>query len=118
MGERCYTFESMKHYLGELEELVLLTVAVLGREAYGVSIQKEIESRSDRRITIGGLHSTITRLEEKGLLKSWTGGATAERGGRSKRYYEITSPGRRAVAETKGLRDALWNESGIKLATK
>ncbi|HTF16442.1 MAG TPA: PadR family transcriptional regulator [Chryseolinea sp.] len=108
----------MKHYIGELEELVLLTVAVLGQEAYGVSIQREIESRSSRRITIGGLHSSITRLEEKGLLKSWVGGATAERGGRSKRYYEITSLGRKAVAETKRLRDGLWSESGIKLAIK
>lgn len=108
----------MKHYLGELEELVLLTVAVLGTEAYGVSIQKEIEARSDRRVTIGGLHSTITRLEEKGYLKSWVGGATAERGGRSKRYYQITSLGAKAVGEAKALRDALWNESGINLATK
>jgi PadR family transcriptional regulator, regulatory protein PadR len=108
----------MKQYLGELEELVLLTVAVLGQEAYGVSIQKEIASRSNRRITIGGLHSTITRLEEKGFLKSWIGGATAERGGRSKRFYEITSLGRKAVSETKGLRDALWNESGLNLAVK
>ena len=108
----------MKHYLGELEELVLLTVAVLGSEAYGVSIQKEIEARSSRRITIGGLHSTITRLEEKGYLKSWVGGATAERGGRSKRFYEITSLGKKAAAEVKGLRDALWNESGINLAIK
>ncbi|MEJ1241782.1 PadR family transcriptional regulator [Chryseolinea sp. T2] len=108
----------MKHYLGELEELVLLTVAVLGQEAYGVSIQREIEARSDRRITIGGLHSTITRLEEKGLLKSWVGGATAERGGRSKRYYDITPLGKKAVAETRSLRDELWTESGIKLAIK
>ena len=108
----------MKPYLGELEELVLLTVAVLGSDAYGVSIQKEITVRSDRAITMGGLHSTIARLEEKGYLKSWVGGATAERGGRSKRYYEITAAGKKAVAETKHLRDALWLESGIKLAIK
>jgi len=108
----------MKHHIGELEELVLLTVAVLGQEAYGVSIQREIETRSNRRITIGGMHSTITRLEEKGLLKSWVGGATAERGGRSKRYYEITVPGKKALAQIKSLRDGLWNESGLNLAAK
>jgi DNA-binding PadR family transcriptional regulator len=51
-------------------------------------------------------------------LKSWVGGATAERGGRSKRYYEITPLGKKAVAETKVLRDELWSESGIKLAIK
>lgn len=106
----------MKAYLGEFEELVLLTIAVLGDDAYGVSIQKNIEERSNRSISIGALHSTITRLEEKGLLRSWVGGATKERGGRSKRYYEITQAGKSAVAETKSLRDELWDLSKIKLA--
>ncbi len=106
----------MKVYLGEFEELVLLTIAVLGDDAYGVAIQRNIEERSQRSISIGALHSTITRLEEKGLLKSWLGGATSERGGRSKRYYEITQAGKRAVAETKSLRDELWDLSKIKLA--
>lgn len=108
----------MKAYLGEFEELVLLTIATLGEEAYGVSIQQDIENRCNRSISIGALHSTITRLEEKGFLKSWVGGATQERGGRSKRYYEITQAGKKAVAETKSLRDELWSESKIKLAVK
>jgi PadR family transcriptional regulator PadR len=108
----------MKEYLGEFEELVLLTIAALGNEAYGVSIQKNIEERCNRSISIGALHSTITRLDEKGYLKSWVGGATKERGGRSKRYYEITQAGRKAVAETKTLRDELWDLSRIKLSPK
>ncbi len=108
----------MKEYLGEFEELVLLTIAVLGSEAYGVSIQREIEERCNRTVSIGALHSTITRLEEKGYLKSWMGGATKERGGRSKRYYEITQAGKKAVAETKNLRDELWDLSRINLALK
>lgn len=58
------------HYIGEFEELVLLTVAALREEAYGVSIQQDIETRCHRSISIGALHSTITRLEEKGYLKS------------------------------------------------
>jgi DNA-binding PadR family transcriptional regulator len=108
----------MKAYLGEFEELVLLTIVALGNEAYGVAIQQDIEKRCYRTISIGALHSTITRLEEKGLLKSWMGGATAERGGRSKRFYEITQAGRKAVTETKNLRDELWNLSRIKLSLK
>lgn len=108
----------MKAYLGEFEELVLLTIATLGEEAYGVSIQQDIENRCNRTISIGALHSTITRLEEKGFLKSWLGGATQERGGRSKRYYEITQAGKKAVAETKGLRDQLWDLSKVKLSVK
>jgi DNA-binding PadR family transcriptional regulator len=109
---------SMKTYLGEFEELVLLTIATLGEEAYGVTIQQSIETRSGRSISIGALHSTITRLEEKGFLKSWLGGATAERGGRSKRYYEITQAGKKAVSEAKTVRDELWSLSKIKLSTR
>lgn len=108
----------MKAYLGEFEELVLLTIATLGQEAYGVSIQQDLDSRCNRTISIGALHSTITRLEEKGFLKSWLGGATSERGGRSKRFYEITQAGKNAVAETKGMRDELWSLSKINLSVK
>jgi len=108
----------MKTYLGEFEELVLLTIASLGHDAYGVSIKQDIETRCNRSISIGALHSTITRLEEKGFLKSWLGGATQERGGRSKRYYEITQAGKKAVTETKSMRDELWTLSKIKLSAK
>jgi PadR family transcriptional regulator, regulatory protein PadR len=107
----------MNIYLGELEELVLLTVASLGDNAYGVSIQLELEERCKRSLSIGALHSTITRLVEKGLLKSWLGGATAERGGRSKRFYEVTTSGKSALAKVKSLRDELWDLSKIKLST-
>lgn len=106
----------MKNYLGEFEELVLLTIALLGDDAYGVSIQREIEARCKRGISIGALHATITRLEEKGFVKSWLGGATKERGGRSKRYYDVTQSGKRAVAQSKGLRDELWSLSKINLS--
>lgn len=113
-----YTIENpplMKTYLGELEELVLLTIVALGDQAYGVSIQQDLEQRCDRAITIGALHATIARLEEKGFLQSWMGGATAERGGRSKRFYEITQSGRKAVTEVKLLRDELWQLAKLKL---
>jgi PadR family transcriptional regulator PadR len=106
----------MKTYLGEFEELALLTIATLGDHAYGVSIQQDIETRCNRSISIGALHSTITRLEEKGFLKSWLGGATQERGGRSKRFYEITQAGKKAVAESKSLRDNLWSLSKVNLS--
>lgn len=108
----------MKAYLGEFEELVLLTIASLGDDAYGVSIQQDIETRCNRSISIGALHSTITRLEEKGFLKSWLGGATQARGGRSKRYYEITQAGKKAVTETKSMRDELWTLSKIELSVR
>ncbi|MGE0772848.1 MAG: PadR family transcriptional regulator [Cyclobacteriaceae bacterium] len=103
-------------YLGEFEELVLLTIAVLADEAYGVSIKEDIERRTTRQVSIGALHSTITRLEEKGFIKSWLGGATAERGGRRKRYFKLTGSGITALNKSKGLRDELWHLSKVKLA--
>jgi PadR family transcriptional regulator, regulatory protein PadR len=98
----------MKQYLGEFEELVLLTVASLFGDAYGVSIKEMIEQRTGRAISIGGLHSTITRLEEKGYLISNLGEPTQERGGRRKRLYQVTKSGKAALHEVKSLRDALW----------
>lgn len=98
-------------YLGEFEELVLLTVATLGKDAYGVSIKEDIETRTDRSISIGALHSTITRLEEKGFLQSWMGDPTQERGGRRKRFFELTQSGKVALHHTKDLRDSLWSLS-------
>src|SRR2546421_12849849 len=101
----------MKGYVGEFEELVLLAVANLYEKAYGISIKELIEERTDRTISIGALHSTITRLEEKGFLKSWLGEPTQERGGRRKRYFEVTHQGKVALHEIKSLREDLWKLS-------
>jgi PadR family transcriptional regulator, regulatory protein PadR len=101
----------MKGYLGEFEELVLLTVASLGEGAYGVSIKTDIESRAGRNISIGALHATISRLEEKGFLKSWLGDPTQERGGRRKRFFVVTHDGKVALHDIKSLRDELWSIS-------
>ena len=105
----------MKGYLGEFEELVLLVIATLGQDAYGVAIKERIEERANRRISIGALHATISRLEDKGFLTSYLGGATAERGGRRKRYFELTEEAKGALASMKSLRDELWSASQIKL---
>ena len=106
----------MKGYIGEFEELVLLTIASLSEDAYGVSIQENIEKIRNRSISIGALHSTITRLEEKGLIKSWLGEPTQERGGRRKRLFEITNQGKLSLHHVKDLRDELWKLSKAKLS--
>lgn len=105
----------MKGYLGEFEELVLLTIATLGDDAYGVAIKEDIETRTDRSLSIGALHSTITRLEEKGFIKSWLGEPTQERGGRRKRHFQLTNDGKVALHKMKELRDELWSLSKAKL---
>lgn len=103
----------MKGYLGEFEELVLLVIANLSDEAYGVAIKEMIELRANRSISIGALHSTISRLEEKGYLTSSLGGATTSRGGRRKRFFHLTSEAKTALAEMKALRDQLWDSSQV-----
>lgn len=80
--------------LGEFEILVLAALLRLGPDAYGVSIRQEIETRATRKVSVGALHATLTRLEAKGYVSSRVGEATSERGGRAKKYYQIEAEGR------------------------
>ncbi len=84
--------------LGEFEYLLLTAAARLGDEAYGAAIRRAIEEATGRRCSIGALYTTLDRLENKGLVKTWMGGATAERGGRAKRLVRVTSKGVKAAA--------------------
>lgn len=97
------------YHLGEFEEIVLLTVAILNGEAYGVSIAEEIESRLERNVSLGAVQIVLKRLETKGLLRSEFGEATNVRGGKRKRYYEITGAGKELLKQTKEQRTSLWN---------
>lgn len=95
-------------YLGELEELVLLMVALLNKEAYGVSIAEELKNQANRELSISAIHAVLHRLEEKGFVKSKMGGASAERGGRRKRLFTITAHGRLAVEDLRDTRNLIW----------
>lgn len=95
-------------YLGEFEEVVLLTVAVLYDEAYGVIITEELERQTGRSVSISAVHAALSRLEEKGFVNSRMGGATQERGGRRKRYFTVTVAGSRALREIHETRNQLW----------
>lgn len=97
-----------KYQLGEFEEVVMLTVGILYKEAYGVSIKKEIESRLNRKVSVGALQTALRRLEEKGYLKSSEGESTQERAGRPKRYFSITAYGKKAMEYTLQTRNELW----------
>ncbi len=98
-----------KTYLGEFEEIVMLTVAILKGDAYGIAIINEMEERLGRSVSIGSLQTVLRRLEEKGYLTSALGEATKVRGGKRKRYYEVTVAGQRILDETKDQRLSLWN---------
>ena len=83
--------------LGEFEQLVLLAVLRLGREAYGASVTLEIEAQSGREVSVAAVHTTLDRLEHKGLARSRLGEPTPQRGGKRKRHYEVTPAGVRAL---------------------
>ena len=95
-------------YLGEFEEVVLLMIAILDGQAYGVTVSQEIEQHTGRLVTFGAVHNTLIRLEEKGFVTSELGGATAERGGRRKRLFKVTALGKTALADIQQLRNKLW----------
>ena len=98
-----------KHHLGEFEEIVMLTVAILYKEAYGLAILDEIESQLGRSVSIGSLQTVLRRCEKKGYLISEFGEATPERGGKRKRFFYLTKYGQKVLQQTKDQRLGLWN---------
>jgi DNA-binding PadR family transcriptional regulator len=98
-----------KTKLGEFEELVLLTVATLQQEAYGVEIKRELEERLKHKLSVGSIQSALKRMEEKGFLTSEFGEATQKRGGKRKRIYATTSYAHKVLNEMKEIREGLWS---------
>jgi DNA-binding PadR family transcriptional regulator len=90
----------MPDYLGEFEQLVLLALARLGEDAYGVTIRQILLERAGRRVSFGAIYSTIRRLEAKGLVRSFKGQPEAFRGGRAKKHVAVTGRGRAALKAT------------------
>lgn len=98
----------MKNWdLGAFEEVVLMAIGILGEEAYGVSIKEELEKHTRKRPSVGALHSALYRLENKGYVHSYEAGATAERGGRRKRFYEITATGKEVLMKVHQMRTSM-----------
>jgi PadR family transcriptional regulator, regulatory protein PadR len=85
--------------IGEFEYLILTSAARLGDGAYGASIRSEIENATGRSCSIGALYTTLDRLEAKGLVKTWMGEPTPQRGGRSKRLVQVTAAGVKAASD-------------------
>lgn len=95
--------------LGEFEELVMLTIAALMEDAYSVAICDELSNHTGRSVRLGVVHSVLNRLEEKGLVESELGEPTRARGGKRKRFYKLTIPGKAALVRARSLRDQLWD---------
>lgn len=90
----------MGSYLGEFEYLVLLALARLGDEAYGVTIRQTLIDRTGRAPSFGAVYSTLRRMEDKGLVRSFMGDPEAVRGGRAKKFVSLTPQGRQALRES------------------
>ena len=97
-------------HIGEFEELVLLAVCSIDGEAYGVSLQEKLEDLLGRDVSIGAVYAALDRLERKGLVTSWVGDPTSQRGGRRKRHFEITAAGVATLKRVRTVRERIWRE--------
>ena len=99
-------------HLGEFEEIVLLTIVLLHDDAYSAAVVEELGQRLERPMSLGAVHRTMQRLEEKGLVHSRFGEATPERGGRRKRLFTLTAAGQQALQQARTIRNDLWAAIG------
>jgi DNA-binding PadR family transcriptional regulator len=102
-----------KRDLAEFEQLVLLALVRLGKEGYGMTVRRELESASGRSVTIGSVYATLERLEAKGYVTSWHGEPDPVRGGRARRNFEPTADGLVALARTRALMERMWDGVAI-----
>ena len=100
-------------FLGELDELVLLTTAVLHNDgAYGFSVVSEIEEKTGRKISLSAVHTVLYRLQDRGFVQSELGGVSNSRGGRRKRLFYVSKTGKQAITKIKHQREKYWQELG------
>jgi DNA-binding PadR family transcriptional regulator len=95
--------------MGEFEELTLLAVRALGDHTYAVPVQRFVEDATGRPVSMGAVYAALSRLEEKGFVKSAMGDATSRRGGKSKRLFEVTPLGFRVARDLHRMRERIWN---------
>ena len=100
---------SPRAHLGDLEELVLLSVLRLGSEAHGGAVREQLIEHADRKVSISTIYVTLMRLEEKGYVRSWKGEPTASRGGKARRMFELRPEGIAALETTRSIRDRMWS---------
>jgi PadR family transcriptional regulator PadR len=94
--------------LGEFEQIVLLAIAHVRDEAYGIPIVDEIERRTGRRVARAAVYVTLRRLEDKGFISSWIGEPTPERGGKGRRYVKLEPAGVKALREARRVAERMW----------
>ena len=98
--------------LGEFEEFTLLAVRALGDNTYAVPIQQYVEKATGRPVSVGSIYAALARLEEKGFVRSTMSEAVAQRGGKSKRVYAVTTTGLQTARDLHTVRERIWNAIG------
>ncbi len=96
-------------YLGEFEQMVLLSIMRLDADAYGLAVRDEMKEVTGRTPSSGSLYTTLDRLERKGLIESHSGDASEPRGGRPRRYLTVTPVGQEALRHSRAALLALWS---------
>jgi len=99
-----------RRLLTDFEIMILLAVLRVGDEAYGVTIAHEIEDKAGRIVQLPAVYAALDRLEKQGLVRSWTGDATPQRGGRAKKHFALTEAGLGSVQDTRDALTALWSQ--------
>ena len=99
-----------RRLLTDFELMIVLAILRIGDDAYGVEIAREIEVTAGRRVLLGAAYAALDRLESSGIVSSWTGTPTPERGGRAKRFFRVTARGVRAARDTQQALVALWRD--------
>ena len=100
--------------LGEFEQLTLLAVLRLGKDAYGARLRKELLDQAGREASVSSIYITLTRLEAKGMVASWMGEPTQVRGGKARRYFRVEPKGLTALHEARERLLAMWK--GVRTA--
>lgn len=100
-------------YLGEFEQMILLAVMKLGSNAYGKTIRSLLAELLSREVTVGALYATLERLENKGMVSGTMGEPTNERGGRAKKYFEVTAKGQHALKRSKDALTLMWQDLSL-----
>ena len=105
----------MPSSLGALELSVLLTVARLGADAYGLSVRRDVSARTGHDYSVGAVYTTLQRLETKGLISSRTAPPLPVRGGRARRHFKVTASGQRALRDAQRVATSLWSGLGTNI---
>ena len=110
-----YKKVSMKSdHLGRFEHFLMLALVRLGDDAHGMTIRRELAEHTGREVAVGAIYTALARLERRGLVQSWLGEPTQERGGRAKRHYRVLAAGKRALARAEAVLNGLSQNLGRK----